>query len=42
MKDRGEGKEFTPSYPVGEPKINVEEGEVVNDDKGYFGSYTKE
>ena len=42
MKDNGEGKEFTPSFSTGEPKISAEEGEIVNDDDGYFGSYTKE
>ena len=42
MKDNGEGKEFTPSFSIGEPKISAEEGEVVNDDNGYFGSYPKE
>ena len=37
MKDNGEGKEFTPSFSIGEPKISAEEGKVVNDDHGYFG-----
>ena len=41
MKDNGEGKEFTPSFFVGEPKISAKEGGVVNNDKGYFGSYKK-
>ena len=42
MKDNGEGKKFTPSFSIGEPKISAEEGEVVNDDNGYFGLDTKE
>ena len=29
------GDEFTPSLSVSEPKINAEEGDIVNDDKGY-------
>ena len=41
-KDNGEGKEVTPSFYVGERKISAEEGDVVNDDKVYFGSYAKE
>ena len=42
MKDNGEGKEFTPSFFVGEPKICAEEGEVVDDDKVSFILYMKE
>ena len=42
MKDNCEGDESTPSLPISEPKINTEEGEVVTNDKGYFGSYPKE
>ena len=38
MKDNCEGDESTPSLPVSEPKINAEEGDTANDDKGYFGS----
>ena len=41
MKDNCEGNEFAPSFSVSEPKINVEEGDVSNDDKGYFGSDPK-
>ena len=37
MKDNCEGDEFSPSLPVSEPKINVEEGDNSNEDKGYFG-----
>ena len=42
MKDNGEGKEFTPSFSFSEPKINAQEGDTTNDDKGYFGSDPKE
>ena len=42
MKDNCEGDESTPSLPVSEPKINAEEGDTANDDKGSFGSYPKE
>ena len=42
MKDNGEGKEFTPSSSVDEPKISAKEGEVVNDDKGYLRSDLRE
>ena len=41
MKDNCEGDESAPSLPVSEPKINAEEGDPANDDKGYFGSYPK-
>ena len=42
MKENCEGDEFDPSVPVSEPKINTEEGDNSNDDKGYFGSDPKE
>ena len=42
MKDNCEGDEFAPSFSVSEPKINAEEGDTINDDKGYFGSDPKE
>ena len=41
MKDNCEGDESAPSLPVSQPKINVEEGDVTNYDKGYFVSYPK-
>ena len=37
-KDNGEGKEFTPIFSVGQHQIIAKEGDVVNDDKGNFGS----
>ena len=42
MKDNCEGDEFDPSLPVSEPKINEEEGDTSNYDKGSFGSDPKE
>ena len=42
MKANGEGKEFTPSFSVGEHKISTQEGDVVNDEEGYFGLDPKE
>ena len=41
MKDNCEGDEYAPSLPISEPKINAEEGDTTNDDKGYFGSDLK-
>ena len=41
MKDNCEGDEFTPSFSVGDHKINAQKGDVVNGDKEYFGSDTK-
>ena len=38
MKDNYEGDESSPSLLVSEPKINVDEGDIANDYKGYFGS----
>ena len=37
MKGNCERDEFAPSLPISEPKINAEEGDTANDDKGYFG-----
>ena len=37
-----EGDKFTPSFSVGDHKINEKKGEVVNGDKVYFGSDPKE
>ena len=37
MKDNGEGEEFSPSFSVGEDQISAKEGDVVHDDKLYFG-----
>ena len=42
MKDNCERDEFTPSLYVGEQKIGAKKCDVVNGDKGYFGSDTKE
>ena len=42
MKDNYERDESAPSLPVSEPKINAEEGDTANYDKGYFGSDPKE
>ena len=42
MKDNCEGNEFAPSFSISEPKINAEEGDIVNYDKGSFGSEPKE
>ena len=41
MKDNYEGDEYSPSLLVSEPKINADEGDIANDDKGYFGSDPK-
>ena len=41
MKDNCEGDESAPSLPVSEPKINAEEGDTSNEDKGYFVSDPK-
>ena len=41
-KDNCEGDEYAPSLLISEPKINAEEGDTTNDDKGYFGSDPKE
>ena len=41
-KDNCEGDESAPSLPVSEPKINAEDGDTANEDKGYFGSDPKE
>ena len=38
MKDNCEGDEFALSFSISEPKINAEEGDTINDNKGYFGS----
>ena len=38
MKDNCEGDESSPSLPISEPKINLDEGDIANDYKGYFGS----
>ena len=37
MKENGEGKEFSPSFFVGEHQISAKEGDVVHDDKVTFG-----
>ena len=42
MKDNVEGKEFSPSFFVGEHQISPKEGDVVHDDKVSFGSDPKE
>ena len=42
MKDNCERDEFTPSLFVGGHKIGAKQGDVVNGDKGYFGSDPKE
>ena len=42
MKDNCEEDESAPSLLVSEPKINAQEGDTTNDDKGYFGSYAKQ
>ena len=42
MKDNCEGDESAPSFPVSEPKINVEDGDTTNDEKVSFGSDPKE
>ena len=42
MKDNGEVNEFTSSISFDDHQIIVEEVDVINDDKGYFGSDTKE
>ena len=42
MKDNFEGDEYAPNFPISEPKINAEEGDISNDDKGYFVSDPKE
>ena len=36
MKDNCEGDEFAPSLSVSEPKINAEDGDTANEDKGSF------
>ena len=41
MKDNDEGKEFSPSFFVGEHQISTKERDVVHDDKVYFGSDPK-
>ena len=41
MKDNCEGDESAPSLPVSEPKINPEDGDTANEDKGSFGSDPK-
>ena len=42
MKDNCERDEFTPSLSVGEQKIGANQCDVVNGDKGSFGSNPKE
>ena len=42
MKDSCEGDESSPSLLVSEPKINADEGDITNDDRGYFVSDPKE
>ena len=41
MKAHCEGEEFTPSFSIGDPKINEKKAYVVNGDKGPFGSDPK-
>ena len=43
LQDEGQlwGDEFTPSLSISEPKINAK-GDIVNDDKGSFGSDPEE
>ena len=42
MKDNVEGKEFSPSFFVGEHQINEKEVDFFHDEKVPFGSYPKE
>ena len=42
MKDNCEGDEFTHNFSVRDHKIIAKEGDVVNGDKKYFGSDTKD
>ena len=42
MKAHYEGEEFAPSFSVGDPKISAKKVDVVNGDKGHFGSDPKE